>query len=68
MRLINASTLELEEFPDEQSLPPYAILSHTWGPPNEEVSFQDITNGSDKQVKSALSKIRNTCKQALKHG
>ncbi|KAK2775654.1 het domain-containing protein [Colletotrichum kahawae] len=39
MRLINVDTLELEEFFDD-SIPRYAILSHTWG--QEEVSFQDL--------------------------
>ncbi|KAE9571193.1 Vegetative incompatibility protein HET-E-1 [Colletotrichum fructicola] len=39
MRLINANTLELEEFFDD-NIPRYAILSHTWG--QEEVSFQDL--------------------------
>jgi hypothetical protein len=27
---------------------PYAILSHTWGPDNEEVTFEDIINGTGK--------------------
>jgi hypothetical protein len=38
MRLINVDTLEMKEFFDH-SMPPYAILSHTWG--SDEVSFQD---------------------------
>ncbi|KAL8654061.1 MAG: hypothetical protein Q9210_001730 [Variospora velana] len=39
MRLINTSKLTLHDFYDEQ-IPPYAILSHTWG--TEEVTFQDF--------------------------
>lgn len=39
MRLLNSSTLEFEIFNDE-SLPEYLILSHTWG--DEEVSYQDM--------------------------
>lgn len=39
MRLIDVETLELKEFVDD-NIPPYAILSHTWG--QEEVSFQDL--------------------------
>lgn len=31
MRLINVSNMEMEDFLDD-SVPPYAILSHTWGP------------------------------------
>ncbi|KAH8652231.1 hypothetical protein BX600DRAFT_483400 [Xylariales sp. PMI_506] len=27
-------------------IPPYAILSHTWGTPGEEVLFHDILNGA----------------------
>jgi len=38
MRLINVETLEMKEFFDV-SIPPYAILSHTWG--SDEVSYQD---------------------------
>ncbi|KAB5566995.1 heterokaryon incompatibility protein-domain-containing protein [Coniochaeta sp. 2T2.1] len=38
MRLINTTTLELEEFPG--LVPSYAILSHTWG--KEEVTLQDL--------------------------
>jgi hypothetical protein len=38
MRLLNSTTLEFKVFNDEE-LPPYAILSHTWG--QEEISYQD---------------------------
>lgn len=38
MRLLDAQTLCFCDFFD-QNTPPYAILSHTWGP--DEVSFQD---------------------------
>ena len=26
------------------NIPSYAILSHTWGPDNEEVTFEDIAS------------------------
>ncbi|KAF2636584.1 HET-domain-containing protein [Massarina eburnea CBS 473.64] len=39
MRLLNAKTLEFEFFFDEK-IPPYLILSHTWG--DEEVTYQDM--------------------------
>jgi hypothetical protein len=39
MRLINTTTIELNEFFDKH-IPPYAILSHTWG--EDEVTFKDI--------------------------
>ncbi|KAK5659048.1 hypothetical protein OQA88_1135 [Cercophora sp. LCS_1] len=38
MRLINTHTLAMSEFFDA-GIPPYAILSHTWG--SDEISFQD---------------------------
>jgi ankyrin repeat protein len=39
----NGSLSLVERPPD--SIPPYAILSHTWGPINEEVTFQDFLGG-----------------------
>ncbi|KAK5720406.1 hypothetical protein LTR17_015043 [Elasticomyces elasticus] len=66
MYLINAKTYRLEYFMDSD-IPPYAILSHTWGP-GEEVTFQDMqnTNGTGLPVgKPSFSKIRFTCEQAL---
>jgi hypothetical protein len=39
MRLLNVSTREVEEF-HGTDIPPYAILSHTWGA--EEVSLYDM--------------------------
>lgn len=39
MRLLSSTTLEFKVFSDEE-LPPYAILSHTWGA--EEISYQDL--------------------------
>lgn len=43
MRLLhrNGGDIELVEFLGK-SPPPYAILSHRWGLPNDEVTFQDI--------------------------
>ncbi|OLN96661.1 Ankyrin-3-like protein 1 [Colletotrichum chlorophyti] len=40
MRLINVNTGRLEEFQGDK--PPYAILSHTWGPDIEEILFTDL--------------------------
>ena len=53
MRLLDAHALiydniaALVDFTD-QSLPPYAILSHTWG--DEEVLFQDIGLGPQHEI------------------
>lgn len=42
MRLINVHSHEIREF-HEGGIPRYAILSHTWGEPEDEVTFQDMT-------------------------
>lgn len=43
MRLLNAITHKLESYDDEQTVPGgYAILSHTWGSEDEEISFEDF--------------------------
>ncbi len=39
MRLLRTDTLELVEFVER--VPPYVILSHTWGP--DEVTLEDMT-------------------------
>jgi hypothetical protein len=39
MRLLNVETLRLESFNDDE-LPSYAIISHTWG--KDEVTFGDL--------------------------
>jgi hypothetical protein len=43
MRLLNAKTHKLESYDDEQTVPGgYAILSHTWGSEDQEISFEDF--------------------------
>jgi hypothetical protein len=39
------------------TIPPDAILSHTWGTDAEEVTFEDLTNGTGKD-KPGYEKIR----------
>jgi hypothetical protein len=53
------------EFADDKHIPPYAILSHTWGP--EEVTFQDLTNGTGT-TKAGYRKITFCAKQAALDG
>ncbi|KAH8896884.1 HET-domain-containing protein [Thozetella sp. PMI_491] len=48
-----------------KDIPPYAILSHTWGP--EEVTFQDLVDGSG-QKKLGYKKIQFCEDQALRDG
>jgi hypothetical protein len=50
-----------------QNIPPYAILSHTWGPDHDEVTFQDIVNNTG-QDKVGYQKIRYCGNQATKDG
>jgi hypothetical protein len=38
MWLLNTQSLQLREFISDDGIPPYAILSHTWG--GEEVTYQ----------------------------
>ena len=58
MRLLSAKTLELKEF--FNSLPPYAILSHTWG--REEVTFHDLPKPQARS-KIGYRKIEFACRQ-----
>jgi hypothetical protein len=62
MRLLNAKTKRLEEF-FEKDIPPYAILSHTWG--KDEVLFKDVTKG---RYNNDSNKIEGCCREALGSG
>jgi hypothetical protein len=62
MRLLqynNNGEFSLTEFVDD--IPPYAILSHTWGP--DEVTFGDIMDGNGTR-KTGFDKIRFCGEQA----
>ncbi|KUI52903.1 Vegetative incompatibility protein HET-E-1 [Cytospora mali] len=67
MRLLDAASLQFKEFFEDQ-IPPYAILSHTWGSSDEEVSFQDMRLEPRilwEDRRYGYSKIVNTCRLAL---
>ncbi|RYP42629.1 hypothetical protein DL768_010304 [Monosporascus sp. mg162] len=49
------------------NLPPYAILSHTWGDDDQEVTFDDVTRGLG-QHKDGYRKIEFCAKQASADG
>ncbi|EMD96053.1 hypothetical protein COCHEDRAFT_60145, partial [Bipolaris maydis C5] len=55
----------VERLPDD--LPPYAILSHTWGPSNEEVTYQDLLDGKGKE-KVGYRKLILCGRQAAQDG
>ena len=67
MRLINVKTYKLEEFLDK-TVPPYAILSHTWGNDKDEVSYRDIKEGNIEKAGSRPIKLEGCCKQAREDG
>lgn len=67
MKLINTTTLELENFQDLRTVPSYAILSHTWGADGEEVSFQEMNakpRAPETTAKPGYRKIEKTCEIA----
>ncbi|CAK7240419.1 MAG: hypothetical protein STHCBS139747_001858 [Sporothrix thermara] len=62
MRLIDTSTLKLvEHYPPD--IPPYAILSHTWG--DSEITFQEYQAGPRKS-RAGYAKIMNMVRLACK--
>lgn len=65
MRLIHANTLQLHEFHGED-IPPYAILSHTWG--DQEVTFQDWQDQAIAATKDGFAKITGACSMASCRG
>lgn len=67
MRLLNLETGTLEYIPD-QPYPPYAILSHTWGPAGSEITFADMETGQEKDKPASFEKMRNTCIKAKEAG
>ena len=52
---------------DDNAIPQYAILSHTWGADAEEVTFADLAEGGGKH-KSGYKKIRFCGEQAHQDG
>jgi len=50
---------------NEGAIPPYAVLSHRWGQDEEEVTLEDITNGTGKD-KAGYRKIQLYAKQAAR--
>jgi hypothetical protein len=69
MRLLrrqNDGGYRLTEFQNED-IPRYAILSHTWGADADEVNFKDLVEGGGR-AKAGFKKIRFCGDQAAKDG
>jgi hypothetical protein len=49
------------------NIPPYAILSHTWGNDEEEVTFKDLAESS-RDIKAGYQKIQFCADQAARDG
>ena len=65
MRLLEITEyykLRLTKDLEEDELPTYTMLSHTWGPNEEEVTFQDLREGSSKH-KDGYRKLQFCAKQ-----
>ncbi|MDI1491828.1 MAG: hypothetical protein OHK93_003039 [Ramalina farinacea] len=62
MRLLDTSNIQLREFIGDE-VPPYAILSHTWG--KEEVSYQGLSGARSTK---GFQKILRCCTLAKSEG
>jgi hypothetical protein len=70
MRLLEITEergLRLTEDLEDDGLPPYVILSHTWGPDEEEVTFKNLQEGTGKH-KDGYRKLEFCAKQAQQYG
>jgi hypothetical protein len=56
-----------DEYIGSMAIPPYAILSHTWGAAPDEVTFKDLTEGLGKS-KAGYEKLAFCAKQAMDDG
>jgi hypothetical protein len=65
MRLLHVKTLDIHEFAVD-SIPNYAILSHTWA--DEEISYEDILNPRVAMKKKGFSKVKQSCLKAKADG
>jgi hypothetical protein len=63
---LTACQFSLTEFAGDK-IPKYSILSHTWGPDGEEVTFEDVVKGTGKS-KAGYEKLRFCGEQAARDG
>lgn len=70
MRLLQrdgAGRYRLEKFTGDDIVPCYAILSHTWGSDNDEVTFSDLENDTGTRI-AGYRKLDFCAEQAAKDG
>ncbi|KAK1751137.1 heterokaryon incompatibility protein-domain-containing protein [Echria macrotheca] len=70
MRLLrrdSSGTISLTENLLGSDIPQYAILSHTWGPILEEVTYEDLVVGGCSTNKAGYDKIRFCAEQSRNH-
>ncbi|THU97859.1 hypothetical protein K435DRAFT_661938, partial [Dendrothele bispora CBS 962.96] len=68
-RLVEAQSLTIVEFGEDDIVPPYAILSHRWLD-GEEVVLSELSNniGEETKLKSGYRKIDAACRLVIKSG
>ncbi|PNP51259.1 hypothetical protein THARTR1_08163 [Trichoderma harzianum] len=68
MRLLHASEWRMADFISDDAIPPYAILSHTWG--LDEVTYHDWRNLSisEAKLKAGCAKILAFREQGVRDG
>ena len=67
LRIKEGCGLELSDDLEEDDIPPYAILSQTWGADKEEVPFKDLKEGSGNP-KSGYHKLEFCAEQTRRDG
>ncbi|KAI1330418.1 heterokaryon incompatibility protein-domain-containing protein [Xylariaceae sp. FL0255] len=69
MRLLDVSTLKLKNFVGGNA-PRYAILSHTWGGPDDEVVFEDVQTRTVEEwtLKEGAGKVLKSAQKAAAQG
>ena len=63
LKIKNHGEFSLTDDIFDDDIPQYAILSHTWGPDTEEITFKHVVEGTGKS-KAGYSKIRFCGEQA----
>jgi ankyrin repeat protein len=69
LRLEDNGSFSLVEYLGSDGIPAYAILSHTWGPDDEEVIFKDLTeHDTTAKAKAGYRKLTFCASQAERDG